>query len=223
MQITINKFLDYVDSPEDSFQEYIEKAIKYKVRAIYANQFQVKYAQNILRKEDVIIAGAIDFPLGKSTIAGNIADIEYLYSLGIREIDYVLNQYAIENADFTYIEKQMKTIKLFCEKHNITDKCIVEMCKLSEKDKIIICEIASNVQPRYLKTSTGMSYGGARIEDVALMRSILPDNIKIKASGGISNLQFANELISAGADVLGASAAIEIIKEAKQKTLYESD
>lgn len=209
----INKYIDYIQDPNDSYDEYLDKAIELNVRCVFANMFQAEEALNKLRNTGIIVAGAVDFPYGKSCIEANLKDIECLSKKGIKEIDYVLNQYAIETNDFAYIEDQMSRITAFCKKNGIVDKAIVEMCKLDEFGKETICKIAHKVKPSFLKTSTGKSFGGAEIDDVALMKEILGNDIQIKAAGGIRTYEFASKLIEAGATALGSSAAIKIIEE----------
>lgn len=211
----INKMIDYIRDPNDSYEEYLEKAKKLNVRCVFANPFNANQALSAMKDTDIIVASAVDFPLGICCIEANLADIENRYKLGIKEIDYVLNQYAIENRDFEYIEKQMTAIADFCRERGITDKCIVEMCKLDDESKKTVCEIALRAKPAFLKTSTGRSFSGAKLEDVQLMKSILKDEVKIKAAGGIRNYEFAKSLVDAGASALGASAAIKIIEEEK--------
>ena len=108
-------------------------------------------------------------------------DFEKMAEMGVPEIDYVLNQKAVESRDFETIENEMTAIAEFCRKNNIEDKVIVEMCKLDGDDeaKKKICEIALKAKPAYLKTSTGRSFKGADINDVKLMKSILGDEVKI--------------------------------------------
>mgnify|MGYP000913538024 CR=1 FL=1 len=132
----------------------------------------------------------------------------------LQEIDYVLNQKAVESRDFETIEKEMTTIAEFCRKNKIKDKVIVEMCKLDgdEEAKRKVCEIALKAKPVYLKTSTGRSFKGADLNDVKLMKSILKDAVKIKAAGGIHNYEEAKAFIDAGASALGASAGIAIVE-----------
>ena len=134
--------------------------------------------------------------------------------MGVPEIDYVLNQKAVESRDFETIEKEMTTIAEFCRKNKIKDKVIVEMCKLDgdEEAKRKVCEIALKAKPVYLKTSTGRSFKGADLNDVKLMKSILKDAVKIKAAGGIHNYEEAKAFIDAGASALGASAGIAIVE-----------
>ena len=110
----------------------------------------------------------------------------------------------------------MTTIADFCRAHGITDKVIAEMCKLDGDDaaKRRVCEIALEAKPGFLKTSTGRSFGGAKLEDVRLMHEVLGDAVAIKAAGGIHNYEEACAFIEAGASALGASAGIAIVEGA---------
>lgn len=134
------------------------------------------------------------------------------------EIDYVLNQESVENRDFDAIEHEMTAIADFCRERGITDKVIVEMCKLDGDDaaKRRVCEIALEAKPGFLKTSTGRSFGGAKLQDVQLMREVLGDAVAIKAAGGIHNYEEALAFIEAGASALGASAGIAIVEGAPE-------
>ena len=145
-----------------------------------------------------------------------LARFEEYAACGFTEIDYVLNQGSIENRDFDAIEREMTTIADFCRAHGITDKVIVEMCKLDGDDaaKRRVCEIALEAKPGFLKTSTGRSFGGAKLEDVRLMHEVLGDAVAIKAAGGIHNYEEACAFIEAGASALGASAGIAIVEGA---------
>lgn len=136
----------------------------------------------------------------KLTAFENYADI------GFHEIDYVLNQRNIENGNLKKIEEEMDAIHKFCVKHDIREKVIVEMCKLDGRDdlKREICLIAKKIKPAFLKTSTGRSFKGADINDVRMMKSILGDDVKIKASGGIRTYQQAIQFFNAGVSVIGA-------------------
>ena len=127
-----------------------------------------------------------------------------------------MNQGSIENRDFDAIEREMTTIADFCRAHGITDKVIVEMCKLDGDDaaKRRVCEIALEAKPGFLKTSTGSSFGGAKLEDVRLMHEVLGDAVAIKAAGGIHNYEAACAFIEAGASAVGASAGIAIVEGA---------
>lgn len=209
----INRYIDYIQDQNDSTFEYLNKAKMMGVRCVFTNMFEAKQVIEYMKETNIIVAAAVDFPLGKCCIEANLKDIENFYNLGVKEIDYVLNQYAIEHRNYDYIEKQMLAISQFCREREIVDKCIVEMCKLDEESKIRVCEIAKKVRPKFLKTSTGRSTSGAKLEDVMLMKKILQNDVEIKAAGGIKTFEFAKELVDAGASALGASAAMKIIEE----------
>lgn len=217
----ICKCIDYIDDPADTFLQYLEKGKCYDFRCIFANLDTYGAAVEFLKGTDIIIAGAIDFPEGILSLNEKIEVFKAYADKGFQEIDYVINQRAIEQRDYAYIEKEMACIADFCRTHGIRDKAIVEMCKLKDDNsaKKEICEIANKVKPAFLKTSTGKSFAGAKLEDVKLMKSILHDDVKIKAAGGIHNYQEAKLFIDAGASVLGASAGIEIIKGEKENVI----
>lgn len=217
----ISKYIDYIDDPEDTFLQYINKGKFYDFRCVFANLETYAVAVEYLKDTNVIIAGAIDFPEGKLSLDEKMKMFKTYAEKGFREIDYVLNQKAVEQKDYLYIEKEMSYIADFCRTHGILDKAIVEMCKLDndEAAKREICRITNKAKPAFLKTSTGKSYAGANLEDVKLMKSILHDDIKIKAAGGIHNYQEAMAFIKAGASVLGASAGIAIVKGETQNVI----
>jgi deoxyribose-phosphate aldolase len=210
----MNKYIDYIDDPNDSFEQYVEKGKRYDFRCVFADPDQYEEGKRLLEGSDVILAGAVDFPEGKMDVEQQLGEMRVLADLGFEEVDYVLNQSAVEAHDFAYIEREMTDIATFCHEHGMRDKAIVEMCKLGgdEDAKRRICEIALAAKPFCLKTSTGRSWSGAKLEDVRLMRSVLGDKVRIKAAGGIHTYDEAVAFIEAGADILGASAGIAIVE-----------
>ena len=190
--MAVEKYIDYIDDPNDTYEEYLEKAKKYNFRCVFFDGEDLDSYQKgleILKGTDIVLAGAIDFPEGVMSLEEKMKDFET-------------------------IEKEMTTIAEFCRKNKIKDKVIVEMCKLDgdEEAKRKVCEIALKAKPVYLKTSTGRSFKGADLNDVKLMKSILKDAVKIKAAGGIHNYEEAKAFIDAGASALGASAGIAIVE-----------
>ena len=215
--MAVEKYIDYIDDPNDTYEEYLEKAKKHNFRCVFFDGEDLDSYQKgleILKGTDIVLAGAIDFPEGVMSLEEKMKDFEKMAAMGVPEIDYVLNQKAVESRDFETIEKEMTTIAEFCRKNKIKDKVIVEMCKLDgdEEAKRKVCEIALKAKPVYLKTSTGRSFKGADLNDVKLMKSILKDAVKIKAAGGIHNYEEAKAFIDAGASALGASAGIAIVE-----------
>lgn len=216
--MSIRNYIDYIDDPNDTYLQYLEKAKTYGFRCVFAGLDTYDEALSYLRDTDIIIAGAIDFPEGILPIEEKLSVLEAYAKKGFQEIDYVLNQEAIEHRDFATIQEEMTRIADLCRAHGMRDKAIIEMCKLDGDDaaKKEICLIANKAKPAFLKTSTGKSFGGAKIEDVKLMKEYLCEDIKIKAAGGIHTYKEAKALIDAGASVLGASAGIQIVEGEKQ-------
>lgn len=215
----INKKIDYIDDPNDTFEQYLEKAKKYDFRAVFAEPEEYEIARDFLRDTNIIIAVSIDFPEGKMNLGEKMKRFAACATKNFEEVDYPLNQKNVENRDFSAIEKEMAAISSFCKKNGIKDKVIVEMCKLGGDNaaKKKICEIANRVKPAFMKTSTGKSFGGAKIEDVKLMKRILDPSIKIKAAGGIHTYLEAKQFLDAGASILGASAGIKIVEQEKEE------
>ncbi|MFR3878558.1 MAG: deoxyribose-phosphate aldolase [Collinsella sp.] len=211
----INKYIDYIDAPEDTFEQYVEKALRYNFRCVFANLQEYETGRAMLEDSDIILAGAIDFPQGTMTLEEKLARFEEYAARGFTEIDYVLNQESVENRDFVAIEREMTAVADFCRAHGITDKVIVEMCSWTATMSPSVASVRLRWRlSRDSKTSTGRSYGGAKLEDVRLMHEVLGDAVAIKAAGGIHNYEEACAFIEAGASALGASAGIAIVEGA---------
>ncbi|WP_228478279.1 deoxyribose-phosphate aldolase [Thermophilibacter immobilis] len=211
--ISINRLIDYIQAPEDTFDQYLQKAKEHDFRCVFANRFEFEQARDYLLDSDVIVAGYCDFPNGEESVEAQLADFEDQYRVGFREIEGILNQHAVEHRLYDYLERQMTEIALFCRDRHIDAKIIIETCKMDEECLTRVCEIALACRPTCLKTSTGESFKGAELDKVKLMKSLLGDEVQIKAAGGIRTYQQAQEFLAAGASVLGASAAIQITQE----------
>lgn len=208
----INAYIDYIDDPNDTFDEYLEKARTYGFRCVFADPETYEHACATLAGTGIIVAGAIDFPAGELTLEDELPLFERYAARGFTEIDYVLNQRAVEERDFAEIEREMTGVAHFCREHGMRDKVIVEMPKLkTEDDKRRVCEIALRARPTFLKTSSGRPYK-ATLEDVRLMHEVLGDAVRVKAAGGIRTYEQAQAFIAAGASALGATAGIAIVE-----------
>ena len=131
---------------------------------------------------------------------------------GASEIDMVLNISAVKSNQWQYALDDMTSLAQVCHQQKAILKVIFENCLLSEAEKKMACELAVKAQLDFVKTSTGFSTGGATLEDVKLMRSIVGPNMGVKASGGIRDFATAKAMVEAGATRLGTSASVEIVK-----------
>ena len=157
------------------------------------------------------ICTVIGFPLGATLAEIKLAEAERALALGADELDMVINIGALKDKKDDLVFKDINQIANLTRKKGKVLKVIIETAVLTEEEKERACKIIMKTDADFVKTSTGFSSGGASIEDIVLIRKIVGDSKKIKASGGIKTREFAKALIEAGADRLGASSAKEII------------
>ncbi|MEP7229432.1 MAG: deoxyribose-phosphate aldolase [Ginsengibacter sp.] len=213
----IAKYIDHtILKPTTTFAE-IEKlcieAIQYQFAAVCVPPLFVKKAKELIINSDVKVATVIGFPFGYSAIEAKVAEIVLAIVDGADELDMVINISAIKNNDWQFLASEINTVLPIIRNRNKIIKVIIESGILTDDEIIKCCDIYGAAGVDYVKTSTGYAEHGASVHAVRLMRRHLSDSVKIKASGGIRTYQFAKELIDAGADRLGCSASVQIIKE----------
>lgn len=156
------------------------------------------------------ICTVIGFPNGDSTTAVKCFEAEEALRKGADEIDMVIHVGDLKAGNDSAILEEIRAIKRVCGDKIL--KVIIETCLLTEEEKIRMCRIVTAAGADYIKTSTGFSTAGATREDVALMRANVGKNVKVKAAGGIASLQDAEDFIALGADRLGTSRVVKIVK-----------
>lgn len=157
------------------------------------------------------VCTVIGFPNGYNTTAVKKAETEDALKNGADEIDMVINIGWVKDKKFAQIEEEIRTLKKACGTKIL--KVIIETCLLTEEEKIQLCEIVTVSGADYIKTSTGFSTAGATPVDIALFAKHVGKNVKIKAAGGISSFEDAEEFVRLGADRLGTSRLVKIRKE----------
>ena len=212
--MSIAKYIDHtVLKPTTSLAD-IEKvcseAIQYGFAAVCIPPYFVSAASGILKSTQIKIATVIGFPFGYNHYLAKAVETEEAITDGANEIDMVMNIAAFKNNDFQYLEKEIENILSISQTDTLL-KIIIETGLLSNEEIINCCEFYKNYPVDFLKTSTGYAEKGASVEAVSLMRQHLPQQIQIKASGGIKTIEFANALINAGATRLGCSASVAIV------------
>jgi deoxyribose-phosphate aldolase len=163
-------------------------------------------------RHPVKVATVIGFPFGYSTGKAKLAEVEQAIADGADELDIVINLVALKDGDWVLLEEEMRVLTERAHAGEKIVKVIIESGILTDKEIIQCCEVYGRVGVDFLKTSTGYAEKGATVEAVRLMREYLPPRVKIKASGGIRDYAFAAALVEAGADRLGCSASVEIVK-----------
>lgn len=205
------------DATEEEFKQLCKEADDYGFKMVAINSFPVQMCRKFLSNSPVHVGAAIGFPLGQTTIKAKVVEVEDAIENGADEIDYVINISKVKDDDLAYIRREMEEIVAACQQAGILSKVILENCYLTDEEKIAVCKIAKEVKPDFVKTSTGFGTSGATVEDVKLMKQVVGNLVKVKAAGGIRDLDTALQLIDAGAERLGMSAGIKVVEEYKTR------
>ena len=190
-------------------KEVCDDGLKYGCASVCIPASFVKQAADYVGNE-LKICTVIGFPNGYATTAVKVFETEDAIRNGADEIDMVINIGWVKDQRWDEVLAEIKAIKASCQGRIL--KVIVETCLLTEAEKIKLCELVTESGADYIKTSTGFSTGGATREDVALFKAHIGPGVKIKAAGGISSLQDAEDFMALGADRLGTSRIVKLVK-----------
>lgn len=205
------------DSAWDDIKTLCDDGIKYGTASVCIPASYVKAAKEYVG-ESLAICTVIGFPNGYSTTAVKCFEAEDAVKNGADEIDMVINIGWLKDKKYELLLEEIKAVKEACGGKLL--KVIIETCLLTDEEKIKMCEIVSASGADYIKTSTGFSKGGATFEDVALFAAHVAPHLKIKAAGGISSLEDAEKFIELGAERLGTSRIVKIVKSEKSDGEY---
>lgn len=215
----INKYFDHTLLKADARKEDVIKICKeareYKFKSVCVNSCFAKLVKKELEGSGVDLTVVVGFPLGAMSTEAKIFETKDAINNGADEIDMVINISALKDKNYEYLEEEIRRLKEVCGQKVL--KVIIETCLLSVDEKVKICQIAKEAGADFVKTSTGFSTAGAKIEDVRLMRETVGSNLGVKASGGIRTLEDVEGFIAAGASRIGASASVQIMEELKNK------
>lgn len=201
------------NATRSQMEKLCEEAKRYHFAMAAINSGQTSLCKELLKGSDVHVGAAIGFPLGQTTIAAKVFEANDAIQHGADEIDYSINITEVKAKNWTYVEDEMKQIVALCRKHDKICKVILETCYL-EKDEIVkICEIAKDVKPDFVKTSSGFGTNGATVEDVSLMKQTVGSSVRVKASGGIRDAKTFKDMVACGAERIGTSAGVAIVEE----------
>ena len=210
----LNKYIDHTYLKAMGGKEVIEKlcaeAREYDFKSVCVNPCNVALAKKLLEGSDVLVCTVIGFPLGQNTTATKLFETKEAIENGAREIDMVINVAKLKDQDYDYVKNEIKVLKDACG--SLTLKVIIETCYLTKDEIRKVSELALEAGADFVKTSTGFGTGGALVEDVAIMKSVVGDKAYVKASGGVKTHADAIKMIEAGADRIGTSNGIDIMK-----------
>ncbi len=212
----INQLIDHTilkpDATIDDIRRLCIEAKEYNFYSVCVNSAYVNVAYNFLLHSNVKVCSVVGFPLGAMIKEAKAYEAKFAVDSGAEEIDMVMNIGLLKSNKIDLFERDIKKVRETC--HAAVLKVIIETCLLTDKEKILACQIAKEYGADFVKTSTGFSTGGATEHDIELMRKTVGDKMGVKASGGIKTYEDAIKMINAGANRLGTSSGIAIIKSA---------
>ncbi len=216
------KYIDHTLLKADATEEQIIKlcaeARQYRFASVCVNPGYVPLTAKELSGSGVKTCCVIGFPLGATTTAAKVQETIECIKNGADEVDMVINVGQVKSGNWIYVKKDIEEVVLAARGKALV-KVIIETCLLTDEEKVKVCTISKIEGADFVKTSTGFSIGGATVEDVRLMRRTVGPRMGVKASGGVRDYRTAIAMIEAGADRIGTSNGVMIIKEGQKELL----
>ena len=211
----LNKYIDHTNLKNTATLKDIEnlcnEAIKYKFASVCVYPYYVPLVSKLLKGSNVEVCTVIGFPSGMTSKETKVYEAIDAVEKGATEIDMVINIAALKNKDYDYVKEEIEEIRDAIDGKVL--KVIIETCLLTSDEIVKMTEICNETFVNFIKTSTGFSEYGARVEDVKLISEHKSDVLEIKASGGIRDLKTMEDMISAGATRIGTSSGVSIMNE----------
>jgi len=200
------------DATPSHIQKLCQEAMEFHFFSVCINPSFISIAAEALRGSKVKVCTVIGFPLGAMTSQSKVQEAAEAINLGADELDMVMAIGRLKANELSYVEREIAAVVRVAEGRPV--KVIIETSLLSSEEKRMACELAMSAKAQFVKTSTGFCGGGATVDDVRLMKSIVGDQLLVKASGGVRSLQALKDLVSAGASRIGTSQGPQIISAA---------
>jgi len=194
-------------------EQLCDEAAQYGFACVMVNPTWVSFCASRLRNTPVKTGVVIGFPLGASVATAKRLEAEECLRLGADELDMVMNIGALKSGDHALVETDIRALAETCHQAGAILKVILECALLTNPEKETACRLALAAGTDFVKTSTGFSTGGATVEDVALMRRVVGDRCRVKAAGGVRTAADFAAMLKAGADRIGTSASVSIMRE----------
>ena len=214
--MNVNEMLKHVDhtlltqtATWEEIKQICDDAVKYETASVCIPPSYVKQANEYMQGK-IPVCTVIGFPNGYMTTNTKEFETKDAIANGASEIDMVINIGWLKDKKYDLVEEEIRTLKAACGEKIL--KVIIETCLLTEEEKIKMCELVTNAGADYIKTSTGFSTAGATFADIELFAKHIGPDVKMKAAGGISSLDDAEKFLALGADRLGTSRMIKLVK-----------
>ena len=199
------------NATREELKRLCEESIEYGFKAVCVNPTHVADASLFLKGHDVLVCSVIGFPFGTHPPKVKAAEVQEVVKMGAREIDMVIRIGALKDRRDPEVLEDIRAVVKAAAGFPV--KVILEACYLTDEEKIHGCKLSVEAGASFVKTSTGFAASGATVEDVRLLRKTVGENIGVKAAGGIRTLSDALKMIEAGANRLGTSGSVAIIKQ----------
>lgn len=213
--IEINKYIDHTilkaTATEKDIIQLCREAVEFNFFSVCVNSGYVALAKKNLSGTPVKVCTVVGFPLGAMSTEAKVFEAKQALEDGAEEVDMVINIGELKSKNFKKVEEEIKAIKNAIGSKVL--KVIIETCYLTKEEITEACELAVKANADFVKTSTGFGNDGARLENIELMKNAVDGKAKIKASGGIKNLDTALTYIEAGVERIGTSSGVSIVKE----------
>ncbi len=194
----------------EQIKEIADDGMKYETASICIPPCYIKRVHDYTNGK-LNICTVIGFPNGNMTTESKVFETKDALEKGANEIDMVINIGELKAKNYDYVLNEIKEIKAACGDHIL--KVIIETCLLTDEEKIKMCELVTEAKADYIKTSTGFSTAGATFADIELFAKHVGPNVKMKAAGGIGSIADAEKFMELGADRLGTSRIVKIVKD----------
>jgi deoxyribose-phosphate aldolase len=201
------------DATRTQVEKLCEEAVRYRFACAMVNPIWVSTAVSILNGTGIPVGVVVGFPLGATLVSTLSTETTSLTRLGARELDMVLPIGQLKSGNHQAVGIAIRAVTKIAHQHGCLVKVILETCLLTVEEKLRAAEIAIQAGADFLKTSTGFSTSGATPADIALLRGVAGARAGVKASGGIRTLADVRALLEAGANRIGASASVAIVRE----------
>jgi deoxyribose-phosphate aldolase len=210
----LNIYIEHTNlKPDATHQDIIrlcEEAVEHKFYGVCVSPYHVQLAKKTIKNEPVKVITVVGFPFGYNTVASKVEETKKAIIGGADEVDVVMNIAAFKSGDDATVLNDLQAVIMACHLQNKVAKVIIETALLTKAEIEKACRLCVDSEADFVKTSTGFASSGAKVEDIELMRKILPAKVKIKAAGGIKDHETAVAMVNAGAARIGTSASIAI-------------
>jgi len=203
------------DATQAELTKICNEAKEYHFATVCVNSSNIPFVARLLKGSGVKPIAVVGFPLGAATSQAKAFESKEAIRAGAEEIDMVINIGAIKSKDYKTVYEDIKQVVEASKPYAV--KVILETSNLDHDEKVIACVLSKTAGAAFVKTSTGFGSGGATVDDIALMRKVVGENMHVKASGGIRTKEDAEKMVNAGADRIGASASVAIVTGKKAK------